>query len=118
MIELTLPMPPSINHFWIGHGNKRYISREGRVFISEVHLRAMEQLKLPLPKLIGRLRVEIELTFPNHVRCDIDNRCKVLLDSLCKAGLFDDDEQFDEITLRRMPVRKPGGCSVRIGEIA
>ena len=48
---------------------------------------------------------------------DLDNRIKALLDALEHAGVYEDDEQVDEIVVRRRRI-KPNGCVVvRISEI-
>lgn len=61
--------------------------------------------------------VNLFYTQKTKARIDIDNRLKGLLDAMQKAYLYADDEQFDEITIRRGSVIKGGNVEVRIWEI-
>jgi crossover junction endodeoxyribonuclease RusA len=45
---------------------------------------------------------------------DLDNRLKALNDALEHAGVFDDDEQIDELHVTRGPIVKGGECFVMI----
>jgi crossover junction endodeoxyribonuclease RusA len=47
---------------------------------------------------------------------DLDNRLKALCDALEHAGVFDDDEQIDELVIVRGPIVKGGECRVMISE--
>jgi hypothetical protein len=53
------------------------------------------------------------LVCPGRNGSDISNRIKVTEDALKAGGLYIDDEQIDEIWVRRGPIVKPSGC-VRI----
>ena len=70
MIELELPFPPSVNHYYRRVGPRTLISREGRRFREEVcaHLAAMG-----VGPLTGRLQVEIEVYPPDRRRRDLYN---------------------------------------------
>ena len=48
---------------------------------------------------------------------DLDNILKSLLDSLDHAGVFDDDEQIDELHVLRAGVEKPGNVAISLVEI-
>jgi crossover junction endodeoxyribonuclease RusA len=62
------------------------------------------------PKLgAARLRFEIVLWPKDKRKYDIDNRIKALLDSLQNAGVFDDDEQIDQINVYRGSGTVSGG---------
>jgi crossover junction endodeoxyribonuclease RusA len=67
--------------------------------------------------LLGRLGVLIELTPPTRRRLDIDNFCKSTVDALMHAGVFVDDEQIDELRVKRLHVEPPGCCDVVIQEL-
>ena len=64
--------------------------------------------------LTGRLRVELLLYPPDRRRRDIDNYAKSLLDSLTKAGVWEDDSQIDELTIKRCEIIKGGYVDVSI----
>jgi crossover junction endodeoxyribonuclease RusA len=45
---------------------------------------------------------------------DLDNRMKALCDALEHAGVFDDDEQIDELLVTRGEIVKGGECRVMV----
>jgi crossover junction endodeoxyribonuclease RusA len=62
------------------------------------------------PKLgSARLYLEVVLWPKDKRKYDIDNRIKALLDSLQDAGVFDDDEQIDQINIYRGIGERKGG---------
>ena len=65
----------------------------------------------------GRALVEIELHPPTRAACDIDNRCKALLDALTKGGIWADDSQVDVMVVKRGAVKKGGMAVVTVSEI-
>ena len=109
MIALTLPFPPSINHYWrhrrVGTGISTYISYEGIQYRQIVALEARKYESLGA----ARLSVQMWLHAPNKRKFDIDNRLKGLIDSLTHAGVWHDDEQIDEIIVRRGAIQKNNG---------
>lgn len=120
VVELVLPWPPSINHYWPQMYNKklkrivRFISPEGKVFRDLVMI-AVRQAR-PM-KLKGDLRFEATFNPPNNLRRDIDNLPKALLDALTKAGVFNDDSQIREMELRFGPVVKDGRAVCRVSTL-
>lgn len=108
MIALTLPWPPSVNHYWGQCGSRRFIKDKGVKFRAAVADQVAEVGK----KLDGRLSVFVTLFPPNRQRRDIDNVSKALLDALQHAGCFDDDEQVDVLHIERKEIVKGGKCCV------
>ena len=53
------------------------------------------------PHVNGRLGVHMKAFPPDKRRRDLDNLNKVVLDSLQKAGLYDDDSQIDYLSIER-----------------
>ena len=111
-VAINLPFPPTVNHIWQSSGKRRYLSKEYEAFLGMVGV-IVEREKVPQ---FGkqRLSVAIRLHWPNKRRGDLDNRCKAILDSLQRAGVFDDDEQIDRLTLEREGIVKGGLCAVTI----
>ena len=125
MIELILPFPPTVNHYLIKsvrhQKGKSFVhvnvSKKGMIYQSQVLGVALQ--KRAVKRLDCRLRVDITLFPPDKRRRDLDNYPKVLLDSLTKAGVWEDDEQIDKLTITRGWLRRPeGACVVRISEFS
>lgn len=106
-VELILPFPPSVNHYWRRVGAKTLISRQGRLYRDHCTelLAGMESFG------DARLEVEIMVHPPDRRRRDLDNLTKASLDALVHGGLIDDDSQIDRLVLERREC-KPGGMVV------
>lgn len=108
-VRLEMPFPPSVNTYW-RHPNtgklagRHLISEKGRIYRKNVYL-LLAPLKLK--KLDGPLSVKILASMPDKRRRDLDNILKACLDSLTYAGVWEDDYQIDELSIKRMP--KLGG---------
>jgi crossover junction endodeoxyribonuclease RusA len=107
--NLTLPWPPSINHYWRHTRNGHYISAEGQAYRETVRqtmaLRATQALS-------GRVAVTVTAYPPDKRKRDLDNVLKALLDALTHGGLWADDEQIDDLRIVRSDVLKPGRVQV------
>ncbi len=115
MIEVELPFPPSVNHYYRRVGPRTLISREGRRFRERV---CALLASLGIAGLEGPLHLEIEVYPPNGQRRDIDNVQKALLDAIQHGGLYADDSQIKKLNIEmRGPVRG-GRTLVRLEEIA
>ncbi len=113
MTSLTLPWPPSNNTYYRRVGAKTLISEKGRSYTQSV---AKLCWATRTPKHEGRLRVEITAYPPNRATRDLDNLFKALLDSLTKAGVWNDDSQIDDLRIIRGPVKAGGLVQIEIGE--
>jgi crossover junction endodeoxyribonuclease RusA len=100
MIEVTLPWPPSINHYFGYAGGRVYLKQKGRDYRKAVQ----EQIELQLDDLktiTEPCKVKIEAWMPDRRIRDIDNICKALLDALTKAGVWEDDTLIDDLRIYR-----------------
>ena len=105
MLEVELPYPPSVNHYYRHVGPQTIISREGRMYRQRV-IAALAGLGVWTME--GPLEVHIALFPPDRRRRDIDNAQKALLDSLQHAGAYRDDSQVRKLVAEMCdPV--PGG---------
>ncbi len=111
MIELTLPWPPSVNHYWRTFRGRMIVSAEGRRYRADV-LAVLFGRGLVAPP--GELAVEVDLHPPDRRRRDVDNSCKALLDAICAAGVYADDSVIGELHVRRLDVIRGGAVVVRI----
>jgi len=111
MLEVKLPYPPSINHYWRRVGHSTLISREGRRFRDRVVaiLGAM-----CLKPLTGPLAVEVAVYPPDRRRRDIDNVQKALLDALEHGGAYADDAQIVRLEITKQEPVEGGRSVVRI----
>lgn len=113
MIILTLPYPPSINHYWIASGHRRFISAKGATFRAEVYKVAHGLM----PTMLGNLMIEIDAYPPDKRRRDLDNILKALFDSLEHAKVYKNDNQIAKMLIVRKEVATPGRLTVRIDEL-
>ncbi len=112
MVELTLPWPPSANHY-VRHtrAGKHYVTQAVKTFRLEVWNES-RQRRIPLQT--GPLVLHIEAHPPDKRRRDADNLVKCTADALQKAGVVSDDYQFQVVTVKRMEPIKGGVLHVRI----
>lgn len=113
MIELTLPYPPSINHYWRHVGPRVLISRHGRQFrerVCEILARSGFQ------PLVGPLVLSVDVYPPDNRRRDLDNLQKALLDALQHGGLYADDSQIVKLVLEKREPFINGKTIIRIEE--
>ena len=102
MRELVLPWPPTVNTYYRNVAGKTLISAKGREYRAAVADQVL--IQRGAKHLTGRLSVDIEAHVPDRRNRDLDNLFKAVLDSLTKAGVWDDDGQIDELSIKRMPV--------------
>lgn len=111
MIELELPFPPSVNHYYRRVGPRTLISREGRRFREKVcALLAVAGVR----PLTGTLRVEIDVYPPDRRRRDLDNLQKGLLDALEHGGAYRDDSQIVKLAITKCECARGGRTVVRL----
>jgi len=113
MIELELPYPPSVNHYYRRDGPRTLISRRGRAYRKSVcEVLAATGIK----PLVGPLAVEIEMFPPDRRRRDVDNVQKALLDALQHGGAYEDDSQIERLSIERFDPTRGGRMIVRLEE--
>lgn len=117
VVYADLPFPITVNHYWLSVYSPKHkrvfhpLSGDAKAFREECILRVRMARQ---PKLKGFLRCEIVFFPPNHLRRDLDNLLKSLLDGLTHAGAFDDDSQIKELSLKWGPLKPDGKTAVRI----
>ena len=113
-IELELPWPPSLNHYYRHVGPRVLISRDGRKYRESVTAIAR---RAGYGTFTCPVQVELDLYPPDNRRRDIDNSQKSLLDALTCAGVYKDDSLIHKITVtKREPMPPNGMAFIRITE--
>lgn len=112
---LTLPYPPSVNSYWGFKGSHRYLTAKAKLFKQEVWVAFKNSKHKGFGK--DRLKVHIVLHAPDKRIRDLDNSIKSLFDAICQAGVFVDDSQIDEISVKRGGITKGGVCHIFIENI-
>jgi crossover junction endodeoxyribonuclease RusA len=112
---LTLPLPPTVNHYWGRSGHRSFLSKNAVLYRDDI----FQYVNTHKLQSFGdkRLIVHVTLHFKTKARNDLDNRIKPLFDALMDTGLFDDDSQIDFFTVERGKLDKAGKCVVFIEEV-
>ena len=114
VIELELPYPPSVNHYYRHVGPRVLISREGRLYREKVvSILKGERVR----RLVGKLEMWMTFLPPDNRRRDLDNCVKCAQDALQKGGLYEDDSQIKKLHLEMCEPIERGRCFIRIGQI-
>lgn len=101
-----------MNTYWRNFRGRTILSEKGRQFKADVSEAIINQ---EVPKFgLKRLKVLIYLHPRDRRKIDLDNRLKSCLDALQDAGVFDDDEQIDYLTIQRAAIKSGGGATVAI----
>ena len=116
---LTLPYPPSMNHYWRHFRGRTVISQEGRRFRENVcALLAAGNGRGPRkPPAGGRIALMMDAFPPDRRRRDLDNLQKPVLDALEHAGQYEDDSQIDVLITKRREVVTSGRLEITISDL-
>ncbi len=97
-------------------GNRIILSVEARNYKDKV----VKQLSVLRLKSFGKDRLKVTITayMPNRRKRDLANIDKVLVDSIEASGLFDNDEQIDDVRYIRGPVAPPGRVHIVIESLS
>jgi len=107
MLQLTLPLPPSVNTYYKKYRNKLIISPAGQEFRKNVINLVDSIAGLERFNKDDRLLLEVRFYPPDNRRRDLDNFCgKALQDALQFAGVYPDDSQLDVVSYCRMQTDK------------
>ena len=97
-INLTLPYPPSVNHYYGNRTNGgKYIKSKGQQFRSAVNNIVL--LNGSDKKLDQLLKLTLSVYPPDKRKRDIDNILKALLDSLTNAKVYLDDSLIKQLDI-------------------
>lgn len=116
-MRYELPWPPT--------GNKYFRKgRRGQIYTAPECLAYRELVwgivnEKPHAVLTGHLEVKISAILPKNKTKwqDLDNLCKVPLDALEKAGVYENDKQIAYLHIRKDCIRGAGCLVVHVSEI-
>ena len=106
MITLTLPYPPSVNHYYL---RGRILSDKAKAYRKEVYYTVPR-----IDALKGPLRVDMDVYPRSRRRYDVDNLAKATLDALTNAGIWADDSQVVSLCITKRDVVKGGQIVLRV----
>lgn len=116
LAEISIPYPPSVNHYTQRRrGGGVMLTDKAKQYKADVY--TLVATKALQRESSARLAGEFVIHAPTRRKYDLDNRMKMILDALENAGLFENDEQFDEITIKRGGIVKGGRVDCVICEI-
>ncbi|MCZ6655606.1 MAG: RusA family crossover junction endodeoxyribonuclease [Planctomycetota bacterium] len=118
-LTLTLPWPPTVNHYWVPSNGKLSLTKAGRVYKDNAMAAIIDACNGHIATIeIIQLVAVIELYNPCGVHnWDVDNRAKAVLDALEKSRVVKNDSQFRAVLLIDRGVdeaRGPGRAVVTI----
>lgn len=113
-LEIALPYPPSVNHYWRHTRNGRhYISERGRAYKADVAkiCRECDPFK-------GAVQVQLAVFYPDKRKRDPDNLLKALWDALVSSGLIEEDHNqiLVDVRIKTAGIRKEGMILMKIRE--
>ena len=120
LIELKLPYPPSVNHYWgtrATYKNKhmipqKYLTQKAKDYAKEVQQcvfvqKGQKAYNLPI-------EVKVGVYVPDKRKRDLDNILKGLFDSLTKASVYADDSLIEKLEVEKLGFKKGGEVQVKI----
>lgn len=117
-INLRLPYPPSINHYYVRTNKGMAIKPEGKWYRQQVGL-LVAIARLPR-KFLGneKVQVTIHAFTPDRIPRDVDNILKCLLDALTDAHVWGNDKQVYDLHITKdYDIQKKGYVEVTVSEI-
>lgn len=121
--KATLPMPPSVNHYWgkaVRYKNGKpcvhvYLTAKANKFRSDViaHVASLGRIRTQT----GRIKAHITICGRDKRKFDIDNYQKAVWDALTHAKVIADDELIDELIIKRGEIIKGGKVAIELYEI-
>lgn len=109
-----LPYPVSVNHVWQRAGTRTYLNPK------VVNYRIECALLLANQPSFGKCLVYMKIYMfpPDKRRRDLDNICKVVLDTLSYCKIYEDDSQIHKMFLEKCkPDGKEGFLEIEIGNL-
>ncbi|MDR0418334.1 MAG: RusA family crossover junction endodeoxyribonuclease [Puniceicoccales bacterium] len=110
IMEITLPWPPSLNHYYRHVGPKVLISKEGWQYRRKVAKQLGNDENLTMYEC--PIELSMELYPPDNRKRDVDNSLKSCLDALMYGKLYADDSLIRKLVVEKKPSSPPQGTVV------
>lgn len=117
-LMLTLPYPPSANHFYSVARQRKVLSVQGQTYQAVADKACLTQLVGVARPLTGRFALTVEVFPPDHRLRDADGPLKHTQDTLQRAGVLVNDSQIDEIHVYRRGVVAGGKIVLALTTLA
>ena len=112
---ITLPWPPTVNHYYTVARGRKILSEAGRIYKRYACQLMMEQ---HTPRLDhDSYCVTILARPPDRRKRDLDNIVKPVFDSLVDYGAIIDDCKIDDFRVQRLDPVKGGSIRIVISGI-
>lgn len=115
-MELELPYPPTVNHYWKHARGRHFLSKAGKAYREVAEFMTLNAMNARAPTIIGPTVAVLQAWMPDNRQRDVDNLPKGPLDAIQHAGLIVDDSQIDLLIVARMGVDPPGKLIVNVNE--
>lgn len=112
MIELELPYPPSVNHYWRQARGRFYVAKAGVDYRNAVVAKCGQREGIQ-----GAVKISVRAFLPDRRRRDLDNILKSLLDAIVHAGLIEDDSLVMKLYAEKAGIEKCGRVEVTIEQV-
>lgn len=109
--RFTLPYPPSINGYWRNFRGRQIISKRGREYVNLVAEKMLE-LKLHSEMIGCDVNFSMTINPPTLRKYDVDNFTKGVFDALTKCGFWVDDDQVQQLTVKKGEKVKGGNVEI------
>lgn len=113
---ITLPYPPTINHYYTVARGRKILSKRGRdykkVCWAEIMLQGGAQ------RVTGDVCVFIRAYPPDQRKRDLDNILKPILDVLTTSEIYQDDSQVVDLRIQKFNPSKPGRVEVIVSGLS
>ena len=118
MLKLKLPFPISANRYWQIVGKRLIKTKQARAFISDVVFCWLNEKAKGAKsfKENDYLALSVAVFYPvrRGPDVDLDNLCKVLIDAMETAGIYQNDRQIRFVQISRENAKDKTIGSVRV----
>lgn len=125
--KATLPMPPSVNHYWAKSVKRAKGRNYVHVRLSDRAMKFRNDVVAQVADIAqrhgsirthnGRIKAVVTLHGATKHSFDVDNYGKGLFDALTYCKVYKDDSQIDQLEVKRGEVIKGGRVDVELYEL-